>query len=179
MSDPALPAAAAPPPAPEALAPQAGWQRLPPRAQILFVLGNLVGYGVPAVVALIPVGLFLPWEGLKLPLSIALLVLLPLFGVWLARKQYRHTWWRLDAEGFALRRGRLWQQETRVPASRVQHLDLKRGPLERRFGLATLTIHTAGTRHSAVTVGGLDADDAERLRDRLGRQIDDDDDDGR
>jgi membrane protein YdbS with pleckstrin-like domain len=37
-------------------------------------------------------------------------------------------------------------------------------------------VHTAGTRHSAVTVPHLDADDAERLRDRLARQIDADDD---
>jgi membrane protein YdbS with pleckstrin-like domain len=177
MSEPAPAQADAPETA--VAATHAAWQRLPPRAQVLFMLGNLVGYGVLAVVALVPVGLFLPWEGLKLPLSVALLVLLPLFGLWLARKQYRHTWWRLDAQGFALRRGRMWQQETRVPASRVQHLDLKRGPLERRFGLATLAIHTAGTRHSAVVVGGLDAGDAERLRDRLGRQIDDDDDDDR
>jgi membrane protein YdbS with pleckstrin-like domain len=63
-----------------------------------------------------------------------------------------------------------------VPASRVQHLDLKRGPLQRRYGLATLVIHTAGTRHSAVAVSGLDAADAERLRDRLAHQVDDDDD---
>jgi low affinity Fe/Cu permease len=38
-------------------------------------------------------------------------------------------------------------------------------------------VHTAGTRHSAVTLAHLDADDAERLRDVLGRQIDRDDDD--
>ena len=63
-----------------------------------------------------------------------------------------------------------------MPATRVQHLDLKRGPLQRRRDLATLVVHTAGTRHSAVTVPHLDADDAERLRDRLGRQIDHDDD---
>lgn len=151
------------------------WQPLPTRARTLFVLGNLVGFGIPAVGSLVAIGLFLPWDALKLPLSVASLLLLPLFGVWLALKQYRYTHWRLDAQGFALRRGRMWRHETRVPASRVQHLDLKRGPLERYFKLATLVIHTAGTRHSAVSVGGLDADDAERLRDRLGRQIDDDD----
>ena len=71
---------------------------------------------------------------------------------------------------------RLWQRETRVPASRVQHLDLRHGPLERRWRLATLVVHTAGSRFSSVTVTGLDADDAERLRDRLARQLDNDDD---
>jgi len=38
-------------------------------------------------------------------------------------------------------------------------------------------IHTAGTRHSEVSLSGLDAGDAERLRDHLARQTDDDDDD--
>src|SRR3546814_18276177 len=64
--------------------------------------------------------------------------------------------------------------DTRVPGSRVQHLDIRRGPLERHFRLATLVIHTAGTRHSEVSLSGLDAGDAERLRDHLARQTDDD-----
>jgi membrane protein YdbS with pleckstrin-like domain len=94
------------------------------------------------------------------------------FGAWLGRKHWRHTHWRLDDDGFTLRRGRMWRSETRVPQSRVQHLDLKRGPLERRYGLSTLVIHTAGSRHSAVTVSGLGEGDAECLRDRLARQDD-------
>jgi len=98
------------------------------------------------------------------------------FGFWLGARQFRHVAWRLDDEGLAIRRGRLWQRETRVPTTRVQHLDLKRGPWQRRRDLATLVVHTAGTRHSAVTVPHLDAADAERLRDVLGRQIDRDDD---
>jgi membrane protein YdbS with pleckstrin-like domain len=98
------------------------------------------------------------------------------FGAWLGWRRYRHTLWLLDADGFGLRRGRLWQSDTRVPGSRVQHLDIRRGPLERHFRLATLVIHTAGTRHSEVSVSGLDADDAERLRDHLACQTDDDDD---
>jgi len=97
-------------------------------------------------------------------------------GAWMGLKHYRSTFWRLDEDGLAVRRGRLWQRETRVPATRVQHLDLKRGPLQRQRHLATLVVHTAGTRHSAVTVPHLDADDAERLRDLLARQIDADDD---
>ena len=68
----------------------------------------------------------------------------------------------------------MWQLETRIPISRVQHLDLRRGPLERRAGLATLIVHTAGTRMSAVTVSGLDEVDAERLRDTLSHQLDQD-----
>lgn len=97
-------------------------------------------------------------------------------GVITGTRRQRRTQWLLDGDGFALARGHWWRRETRVPASRVQHLDLKHGPLERRWRLATLVIHTAGSRMSAVSVAGLDADDAERLRDRLARQLDADDD---
>ncbi len=71
-----------------------------------------------------------------------------------------------------MRRGHLWQSESHVPVSRVQHLDLRRGPLERAAGLATLTVHTAGTRLNTVAITRLDQTDAERLRDRLARQLD-------
>ena len=97
-------------------------------------------------------------------------------GAWLGVKRHRRTLWKLDDAGFALQRGRWWQTESHVPISRVQHLDLKRGPLERAFKLATLVIHTAGTRMAAVSVSGLDGEDAERLRDRLARQLDHHDD---
>lgn len=153
------------------------WQPLPSRSRALFLLGTVPATGVAglAVGGLVAAAAELPVAGL-IGAAACAAVLGAGFGWWLGLKQYRHTFWRLDDEGLALRRGKLWQRETRVPASRVQHLDLKRGPLQRRRGLATLVVHTAGTRHSAVTVPHLDAVDAERLRDRLGRQIDRDDD---
>ena len=154
-----------------------GWQPLPPRARRLLVLGNVFGLGVLALGLLVPIGLLLRGTPLALPLALAVLVLLPGWGAWLAVRQYASTRWRLDDNGYSLRRGRLWRRETFVPKSRVQHLDLQRGPIERRFGLSTLVIHTAGTRHNAVATAGLDADDAERLRDRLARWIETDDDD--
>jgi membrane protein YdbS with pleckstrin-like domain len=150
---------------------------LPRRARVLFMLGNGLGFGVLALGSLIPIGVLLrdAQPGLALGLALAILVLLPGYGLWLAHRQYVHARWLLDDTGFGYRRGRLWHAETRVPRTRVQHVDLKRGPLERRFRLSTLVVHTAGTRDSAVAVKGLDADDAERLRDRLAQQVDDDD----
>lgn len=167
------PAASSPP----ADAPASGtdWQPLPARSRLLFLIGT-----VPMLALLPGIGGFFlgSGSGLLSPLTGAAAGVLigAGFGIWLALKQYRYTFWRLDEEGLAVRRGRLWQRETRVPATRVQHLDLKRGPLQRARNLATLVVHTAGTKHSAVTVPHLDAADAERLRDRLARQIDHDDD---
>ena len=167
--------AEAAPPAPPRFTPD--WQPLPLRARRLFVLGNVFGLGLLALGLLIPIGLLLRDTWLAVPLALAVLVLLPTWGAWLAYRQFEFTRWRLDGDGYALRRGRLWQQETFVPKSRVQHIDLQRGPIERRFGLSTLVVHTAGTRQNAVSTAGLDADDAEALRDHLARWIESDDDD--
>lgn len=160
---------------PESAPVDVGWQPLPARALTLaqwtHALSGLVfGLGAAiAAMALFPT----PW---RYAAAIVALVALPMLGVWFARKQHRHTRWRLDATGFGLRKGRFWHSDIRVPRSRVQHVDLRHGPLERRFRLATLVLHTAGTRHSAVEAWGLDRDDAERLRDLLACQIDRDDD---
>ena len=152
------------------------WQPLPPRARTLFLLSHGLAWGALALGSLVPIGLLLPWPALALPAAVASLALLPACGLWLALRRHRHARWLLDNTGFGYRRGRMWQVETRVPRTRVQHVDLRHGPLERRFRLATLVVHTAGTRDSAVAVGGLDADEAMRLRDRLAQQVDDDDD---
>ena len=100
------------------------------------------------------------------------LLLAAAIGAWIGAR-LRHQRWKLDGEGLWLRTGRLWRKETRVPASRVQHVDLKHGPLERRFRLATLVVHTAAVHLSGITVRGLDEADAQRLRDELARQLDD------
>lgn len=156
------------------------WQPLPPRARALFVVGSLSTVAIPAgaagfllaIIADSPAGLPAPWLA-----GVLGLLLGAGFGVWLGLKQYHCSFWRHDAEGLAVRRGRFWLRETRVPATRVQHLDLKRGPLQHRRDLATLVVHTAGSRNSAVSVANLDAARAERLREALSRQIGDDGDD--
>ena len=81
--------------------------------------------------------------------------------------RYRHTWYRIDAYGVEIARGRFWQRLITVPHARVQHIDVVRGPLERRFGLATLVIYTAGHEHSEVKLEGLSHEAALALRERL------------
>ena len=80
---------------------------------------------------------------------------------------YRHASYRVDGEGFEMTRGVYWRTLTNVPRSRVQHTDVSQGPLERRFGLGTLVIYTAGTLHSQVTLPGLDFTVARQIRAHL------------
>ena len=81
--------------------------------------------------------------------------------------RYRHIRYRLDDHGVTIRRGVVWRTVTSVPTSRVQHTDVSRGPVERYFDLATLVIHTAGTRDASVALSGLGHREAVALRDRL------------
>lgn len=81
--------------------------------------------------------------------------------------EYRHTAYRVDADGIEIRRGVYWQTVMNVPRSRVQHTDVVQGPLERKYGLGRLLIYTAGTEHSRVELPGLDHQVALRIRDHL------------
>ncbi len=81
--------------------------------------------------------------------------------------RYRHASYRVAERGLWIRRGVLWRSEISVPKSRVQHTDVSQGPLQRRFDLATLVLHTAGTQHAAVALGGLSHSAALAIRDYL------------
>lgn len=159
------------------------WQPLPARARALMALTGALQWALPGVGLSVvlggplagEIGLAPGWSA-RLLVATLLVAVAATWGGWLGLRRHRHTQWRHGPQGLALRRGRLWYRETRVPASRVQHLDVTRGPLQRGRDLATLVVHTAGTQHSAVKFPNLDATDAERLRDALGRQIDHDDD---
>lgn len=151
-----------------------GWQLLPPRARRLFMLTDALALALAGAFALGLLGEVLDMASPALFAACGLL-LGAAVGVITGTRRQRRTQWLLDADGFALARGHWWRRETRVPASRVQHLDLKHGPLERRWRLATLVIHTAGSKMAAVSLSGLDENDAERLRDHLARQLDADD----
>jgi uncharacterized protein len=151
---------------------QPEWQALPPRAHTVFrYVALLTALAPGSIVSLVIYNRFrehpMVWVAIGGVLAAAIAL-----GLWFAYRRYRYTFWKLDRDGFAVKRGRLWQWETRVPTTRVQHMDLKRGPLERAHGLASVILHTAGTRLSAVGVSGMEHRDAERLRDYLTRQID-------
>lgn len=87
---------------------------------------------------------------------------------------YRHTSYTVDALGIEIRTGVYWRTVLAVPRSRVQHIDVSQGPLERSYGLGTLVIYTAGTAHSQVRLPGLEHQTALALRDHLLPAGDDD-----
>lgn len=80
---------------------------------------------------------------------------------------FRHASYRVDHLGIEIRRGVLWRREITVPRSRVQHIDVSQGPIERRFGLGRLSIYTAGTEYAMVSLPGVSHVRALLIRDHL------------
>ncbi|MDQ3068178.1 MAG: PH domain-containing protein [Acidobacteriota bacterium] len=80
---------------------------------------------------------------------------------------YRHYSYRIDESGLEIRSGVWFRSVVTVPRSRVQHTDVAQGPIERRFELGTLVVHTAGTQHAQVSLPGLEYGIAVWIRDTL------------
>jgi len=89
--------------------------------------------------------------------------------------RYKRRRYRLNETGLRIRRGLVWQAEISVPYSRIQHTDVSRGPVERWFGISTLIVHTAGTENASVSLDGLPAPRAYRIRDLLLTEVETDD----
>ncbi len=125
--------------------------------------GLAIAAAIAVLVATLP-----PWLDLLLVAGWAVLTIA--MGWWLHRwpeVTHRHASYMVDGEGIEIRRGVFWRAILRVPRSRVQHTDVTQGPLERRYGLGTLVIYTAGTAHSRVDLAGLEHGTALRIRDHL------------
>jgi membrane protein YdbS with pleckstrin-like domain len=104
---------------------------------------------------------------LLVPLWLALIGVLAWHSQRWPAVAYRHTWYCVDQDGLEIRQGVYWRTITNVPRSRIQHTDVSQGPLERRHGLGTLVVYTAGTQHSEVKLHGLEFSIAQRIRTHL------------
>lgn len=65
-----------------------------------------------------------------------------------------------------VRRGVLIRRTSVIPYGRMQYVDVTAGPIDRRMGLARVTLHTAAAASDA-SIPGLPTAEASRLRDRL------------
>jgi hypothetical protein len=109
-------------------------------------------------------------RGLWRPALYAAAVLLSLKIAWTVIAppwSWRRWRWGMDHELLVLRWGIISHHERAIPISRLQHVDLTRGPIERMFGLTTLVVHTAGPSAASFDLPGLADADARALRDRI------------
>jgi len=60
--------------------------------------------------------------------------------------------------------GLLFRKIVSQPITRIQHIELKRGPIERKVGLATLQVFSAGGEMYTFQIPGLPVETAQQLR---------------
>lgn len=112
--------------------------------------------------------------GAGLPFWLPLPVALPaaLWTILIAPARRFSAWgWALAEDELHLAWGVLTKVHTIVPLSRVQHLDVAQGPVERANGVARLVVHTAGTANATVVLPGISRATAESLRDTIRQHI--------
>ncbi len=90
-------------------------------------------------------------------------------GVAHALLRYRRWSYEIREDALYLDRGVVTQVRTAVPLVRIQHVDSRRGPVERGVGLASCVVYTAGSRGADVRIPGLTPERADDLREELKR----------
>ena len=155
------------------------WQPLDPQQIHVDRISNLislavaaaigVGVAIPVIISALMRGSLIWMVPVLCAAAIPALACLAAAIYW-PRWKYRNASWRLTGSGLEIRRGVLWKHQISVPLARVQHADVSQGPLQRRFDLGTLAVHTAGTQNASVVLEGLNHATAIRLRDLIIRQ---------
>lgn len=102
----------------------------------------------------------MPWLHLTVAVAtmVAALVSIVVVPIW----RYRVHRWEIGRQAVYTRTGWLVQQRRIAPISRVQTVDTYRGPLDRLFGLANVTVTTASSA-GAVRIVALDAAVADQV----------------
>ncbi|MFN3619661.1 PH domain-containing protein [Sphingorhabdus sp.] len=126
-------------------------------ATALGLLPFVIGAGVLEVAELLPPGSFV--------VPVLLLYVFVAFTV--PARKYRHWGYHMGADRIRIVRGYMFYRDTIVPFGRIQHIDVDQGPIDRRYGLATLTVHTAGNHNSTVALPGLAHADALAMREAI------------
>lgn len=148
-----------------------GFHSLDGRVVSLWRVTHLIGFSVVLFAQLVGGIIVVLGEPKVFPLVVAMWLAFAALFLWLSlwrpQRLYRAWGYRIDEKVLETRSGLIFRVLRLLPLSRLQHVDLHRGPLERAFGLASLVLHTAGTHEANITIPGLDEKEAVRLRDHL------------
>lgn len=106
------------------------------------------------------------WLVLGLGAGAAIFFALALWVFWWAPRNQQRWGYAEHEDDLLVTHGILWRRTVAVPFGRMQFVDVEAGPLDRSFGFASVTLHTASTK-TAAKIPGLPMAEAQRLRDRL------------
>ena len=141
------------------------WKRLSPNFRTFQRVSSLISIPIVFTIPAVLVGLLTGKWWISALIWAAAVVLL---GVrWVLADRIWRSWGYVERDDdLYITHGVLFRSLIAVPYGRMQLVEVDTGPLQRAFGLATVTLITAAATTDA-TIPGLTADEATRLRDRL------------
>jgi membrane protein YdbS with pleckstrin-like domain len=136
----------------------------PKYLQVLF-WQNLIGWlvllaGTGAAIFFLP-GWRQSWVLIAAPAGLLLLATL---GWRFIQLSFRYKAYALREHDLVYRSGWLIRSVRVCPFNRIQHCSMDAGVLERRYGLASLSVFTAGGMQADLKLPGLPQEEAARLR---------------
>lgn len=126
-----------------------------------WIITTLVLMGIGAALWLILPGRIL-YNGM-IVVGIVLL-LLSIFHRIYIEKSFAYLAYSVRTHDVIFQRGWITRSLRACPYRRIQNCSVQSGPIERRYGLATLIIYTAGSEGADMQLPGLEAEEADRLR---------------
>ncbi|TFC47238.1 PH domain-containing protein [Cryobacterium sp. TMT1-21] len=144
--------------------PEAGeWKRVSPRYVVVEIVGTvLFGLALCAAASALWLVADVQWA----PYLLAAIIVITAVTVAFEPRRVRAIGYQLRQDDLLFRRGIMFTRFVSVPYGRMQLVDITRGPIARRLGLADLKFVTAAAS-SGVLIPGLTEADAESLRDAL------------
>ncbi len=142
--------------------------KLDPRARRMWLISELIQTAIWAAIlaaAAYAAVRFLEREWMW-PTAIALGIVAPSLISAVVGPAIRYRQWRYEIreEEVDLQHGVLVKTRQLVPMSRIQHVDTRRGPLQQRFGLASVVFFTAA---GSMEIPALSLEDAHAVRNRI------------
>jgi len=93
------------------------------------------------------------------------LVLISIFSLWFRVQSFKKKAYAIREHDLVYRTGWLIQRVAVCPFNRIQHCSVTVSLLERRLGLASLSVFTAGSMGADIKIRGLKETDAARICD--------------
>lgn len=144
-------------------------ERLDSRVRLIWLLRSLIGSLIVGAIVAFAVGAV--GRVALSPILAGAGVSVALFAIGAGHVLLRYRAWRFEVRDDTLyiERGVLVNVRTVVPYVRVQHVDARRGPIERVLGLGSVVVFTAGSRGADVSIPGLVAQRADDVQETLRR----------
>lgn len=120
----------------------------------------ILGVAIPAIVA---PGTWMYFVGIPvLILTMITFLTIPI--------GYRKRSYALREKDLTYKKGWIFNSMVTIPFNRIQHTEISRGPIERKFELSTLKIYTAGGSTSDLSIPGLEVEEAQQLKDYVAKK---------